>query len=185
MQITRRGFFAVGGTLLFPSMARLYGAESPPLKKPLKIRYAKESSTICCYCGVGCGLIVSAENGRVINTEGDPDHPINEGSLCSKGAALYQVANNDRRLQRVLHRAPGSDHFEEKTWDWALREITARVKATRDATFQVKDEAGRLVNRTEGIACLGGASLDNEECYLLSKSMRALGVTYLEHQARI
>lgn len=184
-RVTRRDFFIQGGGIVSLSLSRLFGAEKEIPLKPLKIRYAKESTTICCYCGVGCGLIISTQDGRLINAEGDPDHPINEGSLCSKGAALYQVANNERRLSKVLYRAAGSDRYEEKDWDWAIREIAARVKATRDETFQTQDPQGRLVNRTEGIACLGGAALDNEECYLLSKAMRALGVTYLEHQARI
>jgi formate dehydrogenase major subunit len=97
---------------------------------------------------------------------------------------LYQVAVNERRAQKVLYRAPGSDHWEEKSWEWAIPEIAKRIKQTRDATFR-KEENGKIVNRTEGIACLGGAALDNEECYLYSKLARAMGVTYLEHQARI
>lgn len=185
MRLSRRGFFTLSGAVFAPSLARLYGAEVDTGEKPLKIRFGKESTTICPYCGVGCGLIVSAADGKVINTEGDPDHPINEGSLCSKGAALFQVANNERRMRKVLHRKPGTDRWEEVTWDWAMKEIASRVKETRDKTFQIHDDAGQLVNRTEGIGCLGGAALDNEECYLLSKAMRSMGVTYLEHQARI
>jgi anaerobic selenocysteine-containing dehydrogenase len=120
----------------------------------------------------------------VINIEGDPDHPINEGSLCSKGMALFQIAVNERRLQKVKYRAPGSSEWEEKSWDWTLSEIAKRVKKTRDATF-IQKEDDKIVNRTNGIACMGGAALDNEECYLLSKFARSVGITYLEHQARI
>jgi formate dehydrogenase major subunit len=134
---------------------------------------------------VGCSALVFSEKGRVVNVEGDPDHPINEGTLCAKGAALSQIVNNDRRLDRVLYRAPGSTEWQEKSWEWAIRTIAARIKATRDATFVTQDGRGRTVNRTEGIACLGGAALDNEECYAYSKLARALGVVYLEHQARI
>ena len=150
----------------------------------LKTSKAKESTTICPYCGVGCGQIVSVKSGKVINVEGDPDHPINEGATCSKGSALFQIANNDRRLSKVRYRAPGSSQWEDKDWDWAVKQIAARVKKTRDDTF-IKKEKGKVVNRTDGIACLGGAALDNEECYLLSKLARAMGLTYLEHQARI
>jgi formate dehydrogenase major subunit len=128
---------------------------------------------------------VSVEDGKVINIEGDPDHPINEGALCSKGAALFQVANNSRRLGKVRYRPPGGTAWQEKSWDWALDTIARRVKTTRDATWASKDSAGLVVNRTEGIAGLGGAALDNEECYLYSKLARALGIVYLEHQARI
>jgi formate dehydrogenase major subunit len=98
--------------------------------------------------------------------------------------SLYQVVVNDRRLRNVLYRAPGSDQWEEKSWEWALPEIAKRIKKTRDASL-IHKEGNRIVNRTDGIACLGGAALDNEECYLYSKLARALGITYLEHQARI
>ena len=151
MNVSRRGFLAVAGSALVGSVPSLpKGALAQPgtAEKPPKIRYAKETTTICPYCGVGCGQIVSAQDGRVINIEGDPDHPVNEGTLCSKGAALYQVANNERRLQKVLYRAPGSDQWEEKSWDWALPRIAQRIKATRDATFRAREDDGRLVNRT-------------------------------------
>lgn len=150
----------------------------------LKTAKTRESTTICPFCGCGCGLIVSTQKGKVINIEGDPDHPVNEGSLCSKGMALLQVGVNDRRLDKVKYRAPGSDKWEEKSWEWALPRIAKNIKKTRDASF-IRKENGKIVNRTDGLACLGGASLDNEECYLYSKLARAMGVTYLEHQARI
>ena len=153
-------------------------------RAPFKTAQTQESTTICPYCAVGCGLIVSTRDGQVVNIEGDPDHPINEGALCSKGMSLYQVAVNDRRLQKVKYRAAGSDQWEEKSWDWALKEIAKRIKKTRDASF-IRKEGNKTVNRTDGLACLGGAALDNEECYLYSKLARAMGVTYLEHQARI
>ncbi len=187
MKISRRGFLGAAGTGTLGGVISLFGvpksvkaAEIPEIKTV----QTTESTTICPFCGVGCGLIVSAREGKVINIEGDPDHPINEGSLCSKGMALYQLAVNERRLNKVKYRAPGSPEWEEKSWDWALTEIAKRVKKTRDATFVAKED-GKIVNRTNGIACLGGAALDNEECYLYSKFARSLGVTYLEHQARI
>ncbi len=187
MGISRRKFLgtagaaAVGGALSSKGMA---AQTDIPIVTETDLKGAVKTTTICPYCGVGCGLNVYQKNGKIINIEGDPEHPINEGTLCSKGAALYQVAVNDRRLQKVKYRAPGSSEWEEKSWEWALPRIAAKIKATRDQTFR-KKEGSSVVNRTEGIACLGGAALDNEECYLLSKFMRGLGVTYLEHQARI
>ena len=155
-----------------------------PMMPPLKTRGATDTTTVCPFCGVGCGQVVSARDGTVINIEGDPGHPISEGTLCSKGAAAIQVVNNPRRLQKVLYRAPHGNAWEEKTWDWALERIAARVKETRDSSFMTKVD-GNTVNRTEAIACLGGSALDNEEAYLLVKLMRALGLVYVEHQARL
>jgi formate dehydrogenase major subunit len=152
---------------------------------PLKTAFAKESTSICPYCGVGCGLLVSAKDGKIVNVEGDSDHPVNEGSLCSKGQAVFQVGVNERRLKKVQYRPAGSDRWEEKSWDWAVGEIAKLIKKTRDATFVEKDAKGQRVNRAEGLAVMGGAALDNEECYLLSKFARSTGVVYLEHQARI
>lgn len=143
------------------------------------------TTTICPFCSVGCGLLVTAADGAVVNVAGDPDHPINEGATCSKGAAVGQIARSDRRLRRVLYRAPGAAAWQERDWDWAVRRIAQRIKTTRDATFRERDEQGRVVNRTTGIASLGGAALDNEECYSLSKLARALGVVYLENHARL
>lgn len=187
MKISRRGFLGAAGASTLGGAVTFLGfpktAKAADLSE-IKTVETKESTTICPYCGVGCGLIVSTREGKVINIEGDPDHPINEGSLCSKGSALFQVAVNERRLKKVKYRAPGSSNWEEKSWDWTLSEIAKRVKKTRDASF-IQKEDDKIVNRTNGIACLGGAALDTEECYLLSKFARSLGITYLEHQARI
>jgi formate dehydrogenase major subunit len=155
-----------------------------PAIPPLKTRGATATTTVCPFCGVGCGQVVSSRAGKVIHIEGDPGHPISEGTLCSKGAAGIQVVNNSRRLQKVLYRKPNGAKWEEKSWDWALERIAARVKETRDKTFKTSID-GRVVNRTEAIACLGGSALDNEEAYLLVKLMRALGLVYVEHQARL
>ena len=155
-----------------------------PAVPPLKTRGATNTTTVCPFCGVGCGQVVSSRGGKVIHIEGDPDHPISEGTLCSKGAAGIQVVNNSRRLQKVLYRKPNGAAWEEKSWDWALERIAARVKETRDKTFKTTAD-GHAVNRTEAIACLGGSALDNEEAYLLVKLMRALGLVYVEHQARL
>lgn len=183
MELTRREFLKLSGftALTATSLFNLRPLRAKAQDLQLRIRYAKQSTTICPYCAVGCGQIVSVSNGKVINIEGDPDHPINEGSVCSKGAALFQVANNDRRLPAVKYRAPGSHYWEEKSWNWAFERISQKIKETRDRTLS----DGRKVNRVESIAAIGGAALDNEECYLYSKFMRSLGLVYIEHQARI
>ncbi len=153
--------------------------------KEFKTYRTKETTSICCFCGVGCGLIVSQRDGRIVNVEGDPDHPINEGSVCSKGAGIIQTTVNKRRLDHVLYRAPGSGSWEKKDWKWAIEKIAKNMVEAREKSLVQKDAKGRLVNRTDGIANLGGAALDNEECYLISKFMRSLGLTWIEHQARI
>ena len=183
--ITRREFFkftggAIPAVIGLPS---LLSAESTTTD--YKIKYAKETTTICPFCAVGCGIIVHTEDGKVINTEGDSDHPINEGSLCSKGSAVYQIPNNARRLTKMLYRAPKSNVWEEKDLDWAISEVAKRIKAARDKSFIPVDPAGVTVNRTEAIASIGGAALNNEECYLITKLTRALGVVYFEHEARL
>jgi anaerobic selenocysteine-containing dehydrogenase len=182
-QPTRRQFLK-GLTTGTVAIGALTQSGCGPAIPPLKTRGATATTTVCPFCGVGCGQVVSTRSGQVINIEGDPGHPISEGTLCSKGASAIQVVNNTRRLQKVLYRKPQGAVWEEKTWDWALERIAARVKETRDKTFQTSVD-GRVVNRTEAIACLGGSALDNEEAYLLVKLMRALGLVYIEHQARL
>ena len=188
MKLSRRGFLAASGTMALGGLLSKLGLDLGPsvaYAEALKTRYAKESTTICPFCGVGCGLIVSTVNRNVINAEGDPDHVINKGSLCCKGQSLYQIATSDRRLTTVRYRAPRSTQWQEVSWEWALNRIADRIKETRDKYFTVKDDKGRVVNRTHALAALGGAALDNEECYLYGKLMRALGTVFIEHQARI
>jgi len=189
MELSRREFLkasgvGVGGIFLFgalhPNVA-LAKAKVLPLKKRIG-----EKSTICPYDASGCGFLVAAENGKVVNIEGDPDHPINLGAACAKGATMRQLsADNPWRLSKVLYRTPGGTDWEEKSWDWAINEIAKRIKKTRDANFTGQDNQGNLVNRIDAIANLGGSALDNEECYLLAKLTRALGLVYIEHHARI
>lgn len=189
MGFTRRKFLKVGsagaaGLLLPPLDAELSKAEVKT--QELRIKGAKATHTVCCFCSVGCGIIVHTDaKGKVINVEGDPDHPINEGSLCAKGASSYQIAVNDLRLKKVLYRAPFSDAWKEVSWDWALDKIAANIKKTRDESFMIKNFDGLVVNRTNGIASVGSAALDNEECWLFVKFLRSLGLMYIEHQARI
>ena len=190
MELSRRDFLkasgaGVGGVFLLGALSSDVALAAPPKRLPLKKKRG-EKSTICPYDGSGCGFIVAAENGKVVNIEGDPEHPINKGGACSKGASMRQLsADNPWRLSKVLYRAPGGTDWQEKDWDWALDAIARRIKDTRDANFTERDSNGNLVNRTDAIANLGGSALDNEECYLLAKLTRALGIVYLEHHARI
>jgi formate dehydrogenase major subunit len=183
LKSTRRQFLK-GLTTGTVAIGALTQSGCAPAIPRLKTRGATQTTTVCPFCGVGCGQVVSVRDGKVIYIEGDAGHPISEGTLCSKGAAGIQVVNNSRRLQKVLYRKPNGAKWEEKSWDWALERIAARVKETRDKTFKTMVD-GRVVNRTEAIACLGGSALDNEEAYPLAKLMRALGLVYLEHQARL
>jgi formate dehydrogenase major subunit len=191
MSVTRRQFIQISGATAAGLAVSGIGFDLKPVKshaQMLKIKDAKETTTICCYCAVGCGAIVhtsQTNDGRVINVEGDPDHVINQGSLCAKGAALYQLRENEKRLTTPLYRAPNSKQWREVTWDWALTEIAKRVKRTRDASFVAKNDKGQVVNRTMGIASVGSAAMDNEECWIYQALMRALGLVYIEHQARI
>lgn len=189
MEVSRREFLkgsgvGVGGIFLLNALG--YGVPLGRLAKafPLRKRIG-EKSTICPYCGVGCGAIMAAEDGKLVNIEGDPEHPINQGALCSKGSAMYQIANNERRLSKVLYRRPGGTVWEEKDWDWAIDQIAGKIKATRDANWIERDNDGYVVNRTEAIGCVGGSAHDDEEAYLMVKAMRALGLVYIETQARL
>ena len=191
MHVTRREFIQITGATAAGLAVSGLGFDLSPVKshaQMIKTKYAKESITICCYCAVGCGAIVHTSikgDGRVINIEGDPDHVINRGSLCSKGASLAQLTENELRLTEPMYRAPFSTEWKKVSWDWALTQIAKRVKATRDATFENKNAKGQVVNRTGGIASVGSAAMDNEECWIYQALMRAIGLTYIEHQARI
>jgi formate dehydrogenase major subunit len=189
MPLSRREFFKVataGPASLFaaPALLPCLPLQAGPANG-VSIATGLRTPTICPFCGCGCGFVVTAENGRVVNVEGDSDHPINRGAACSKGAAIAQIANNPRRLTTPLHRASGAPEWEPVSWEWTIDRIARRMKATRDSNWRRFDDSGQTVNRTEAIACLGGAALDNEECYLLSKAMRSFGLVYLEHQARL
>lgn len=194
MSVTRREFLVISGVVGAGVTLSSLGLDLGPAKayademKIKKMKSAKNTTSVCPYCSVGCGLIVSADpkSGKVINIEGDPDHPISEGSLCSKGSAVFQTtANNPSRLTKVLYRAPYSDKWEEKNWDWAVTEIAKRAKAVRDASFIEKNPKGQVVNRTEAMAHIGSSNIDNDEVWALNGLMRSLGLVYIDHQARI
>lgn len=188
MTISRRNFLK-GAGLAAGSLAVSGNSVKADIDSPdMRTKGLQTTTTVCPFCAVGCGQIVHTKGGKIVNIEGDTEHPINEGSLCSKGSALFQVANNERRLTKVQYRASGSTSWEEKSWDWTMERIAKLMKETRDRNF-VKTETIKgteyVVNRNEGMAMLGAAALDNEECYLLGKFARAMGVGYIEHQARI
>jgi formate dehydrogenase major subunit len=189
MNITRRTFLKLSGATAAGTVMGGLGFDLAPAEiyaQELRIKNAKETTSICCYCSVGCGIIIHTDaGGKVINAEGDPDHPISEGALCAKGASSYQIAVNPNRLQKVRYRAPYSAAWKEVTWEWALDKIAANIKKSRDESFTAMNADGKVINRTKGIASVGSAALDNEECWLYQKFLRSLGLVYIEHQARI
>jgi formate dehydrogenase major subunit len=213
MEINRREFMKTSAAAgaAFVSGLGFDVSAAQTYAKALRIKGAKVTTSICCFCSVGCGLLVHTSAGKVINIEGDPEHPISEGSLCAKGSSIYQVVNNPLRVTKPRYRAPGATAWKEVEWDWALDQIARRLRNTRDRTFkttvtsmsreQKAANAGEeailfpdlvtdtardfVVNRTDGIAHIGSAALDNEECYLTQKLMRSWGVVHIEHQARL
>jgi formate dehydrogenase major subunit len=175
---------AVGEVMQIGSKVQPFSAES--VSKMPRIRDAQVVKSVCPYCAVGCGLNVYVEDGKVLDIEGNPDSPINHGTLCPKGSATFQYTINPSRLTRVLYRAPYSTAWETVSLDWAMEQIAQRVKKTRDETFVTHLEDGREVNHTLGIASLGGATLDVEENYLMKKLFTCgLGIVSIENQARI
>jgi formate dehydrogenase major subunit len=156
------------------------------LAKASRLRGASVTESVCPYCSVGCGQLIYTKGGALIDIEGDPESPISGGHLCPKGANAFQLAVNSHRVKNVLYRAPYSDRWETRTLDWAMDQIARRVKAARDADFTTRDEQGRLLNSVRSIGTLGGASIDNEENYLIKKLFGGgLGVVSIENQARI
>jgi formate dehydrogenase major subunit len=144
------------------------------------------TASVCPYCAVGCGLLVYTKGGKLIDIEGNPDSPINQGTLCPKGANSFQLAVNPHRVTQVLYRAPFSDHWEPRPLDWAMDRIAQRVQQTRDEGFRGRNGDGLLLNSVTNMGTLGGATLDNEENYLIKKLFTGgLGVVSIENQARI
>jgi formate dehydrogenase major subunit len=193
--LTRRGFLKVSAAGAAAVGVSSLGfdtavAEARTIEQSLRIEGAKVSHSICPYCAVGCSLLAYTRgngNGKteLLQIEGDPDSPVNEGTLCPKGASSMELAVSRRRLQHPLHRAPGSREWKRVSWDFVLDKLARHIKASRDRTFVAEDDEGNVVNRTEGIAFAGGAAFSNEEGYLAAKLMRGLGLIHLEQQARV
>ena len=191
MEVSRRDFFkvasaAAGGTAL-GGLAGLGANLAPTLARAqeLRIKNAKTTPSVCPYCSVGCATLVHTVNGHIVNIEGDPRSPFNEGTLCPKGAAIYQLHVNPNRPIKVLHRAPGATDWEVWDLERAMNRVVELVGKTRDDTFIEKLETGRAVNMTPAIFSLGGATLDNEWNHIQQKLMRGLGIVAIENQARI
>ncbi len=195
MELSRRKFLKLTGAAA--ATAALVGSgirDSVEAAGRKRVLFGVEVPTVCTFCGVGCGVICNVQDGVVVNTEGDPDHPINEGTLCSKGNSHYNISYmydekgrirpNQQRVTQVLYRAPKSDRWEVKDWDWALDTIAQRIKESRDENYVTEDD-GVTVNRTEAISFLGSAFCNNEENYLFHKMCRAIGIINLDHCARL
>jgi formate dehydrogenase major subunit len=165
-------------------------AKATAIKRDLRIANATEAHSICPYCAVGCSLVAYTRQNpdsttSLLQIEGDPDSPINEGRLCPKGATSLQLATSNRRVEQPMYRAPGATAWQNISWDDALAKIAQHIKDTRDRTFVTTDKKGNTVNRVDGMAFAGGATFSNEEGYIAAKVMRSLGTVFLEQQARV
>ncbi len=190
MDSTRRCFLktmtALGGlACLNLGSLSMAMAETKAYAGKLKTEGAKEIITICPFCSVCCSVIAYVRDEKLLNTEGDPDFPVNEGALCSKGAALFNMYSSDHRLMKPLYRAPYSTEYVEKDWDWMLDTIARRIKDTRDKDFIAKNAKGQTVNRFESMCHMGSSHASNEECAAIHLAMRGLGVVHMDHQARV
>lgn len=200
MDLSRRSFLKLAGTTAAAATLTGVGLRKATASsgEPLRIRFTKEFHTNCTFCGVGCGIICNVRDGIIVNAEGDPDHPINEGTLCSKGASTYNLSYiydekgeprlNPNRLTKVLYRAPRASGYQELEWEEALDMIARRIKDTRDRTLvETVDVGGRevTVNRTNAINWLGSAWNTGEENYLYHKMCRAMGLINIDHCARL
>src|SRR6476659_980998 len=154
----------------------------------LKLANISEFTTSCNFCSCGCGMIAAVRDGKLIAMEGDYDHIVNRGSLCVKGISMFATHASPSRLTTPRYRAPGSDHWEDISWNDAIERVAQKIRKTRDATWIATEKLEATdvpVNRTDAIGFLGGAQNTNEECYLFQKAARLLGLAYVEHQARL
>jgi formate dehydrogenase major subunit len=193
MEVTRRDFLRLGATgvgVLGVSPLGFDVAPATQVRQQLRIEGATVSHTICPYCAVGCALLAytrKAPDGHVelLQIEGDPDSPVNEGRLCPKGASALQLAVSRRRVPSPMYREPGATEWRQVSWDFTLDKLARNIKESRDRTFVTVDGDGNTVNRCEGIAFAGGAAFSSEEGYFATKVMRSLGVIHIEQQARV
>jgi formate dehydrogenase major subunit len=188
--INRRSWLkmAVGGGVGLALADILDLSKVRAASQELKLANVSEFTTSCNFCSCGCGMIAAVREGKLIAMEGDYDHIVNRGSLCVKGISMFATHASPNRLQTPRYRAPGSDHWEEISWDDAIARVAQKIRKTRDATWiatEMVDGKEVPVNRTDAIGFLGGAQNTNEECYLFQKAARLLGLSYVEHQARL
>jgi formate dehydrogenase major subunit len=192
-ELTRRAFLKLSAAGTGAAGLTALGfetVEAVQVAQNFRIAGARESRSVCPYCAVGCALVAYTQDNsdgtrKLLQIEGNPDSPVNEGRLCPKGATAMQLAISARRVESPMYRAPGSDHWQKISWDDLLNTLAQRIKDGRDATFVAQDGSGNTVNRTEGIAFAGGAAFSSEEGYFATKLMRGLGVVHLEQQARV
>jgi formate dehydrogenase major subunit len=198
MELTRRDFFKLSAAGTAGAAWATFGFDLEPAYAQagqLKISRAKEIRSVCPYCGVGCSMIAYVSGHgettsfntkpHLVHIEGDPDSPINGGSLCPKGASTMQLAVSDKRVPSPRYRAPGATEWENISWEDALERLARLMKDARDERFVAEDDEGNTVNRNEGFAWGGGATIANEEGYLTTKLFRALGTVGIEQQARV
>lgn len=189
-RLSRRTLLKLGA-----ASATAFGFSLEPARaaaKQLKIAHTTQTHSICPYCAVGCSVILhtlgdKADNVKssIVHVEGDPNSPVNRGTLCPKGISLKEFIVNDRRLTKPLYRAPGAAEWTEISWDDAFARMARRIKDSRDKGFEQQDEQGRTVNRLDNVAIIGGCTDTNEINYLISKFRFALGVLTYENQARL
>jgi formate dehydrogenase major subunit len=188
--IGRRDWFkaSVGGSVGLVLGGLIDVATVRAATKELKLSNLSEFTTSCNFCSCGCGMIAAVREGKLITMEGDYDHIVNRGSLCVKGISMFATHTSPNRLTTPRYRAPGSDHWENISWDDAIARVAQKIRKTRDATWIATEKVGDKevpVNRTDAIGFLGGAQNTNEECCLFQKAARLLGLPYVEHQARL
>jgi formate dehydrogenase major subunit len=193
MDVTRRQFLQLGATGAGLAGVSPLGFDITPateVKQTLRIEGAAVSHSVCPYCAVGCAILAytrKTPDGKteLLQIEGDPDSPVNEGRLCPKGASALQLAVSRRRVPAPMYREPGATEWKQVSWDFALDRLARNIKESRDRTFVTTDADGNVVNRCEGVAFAGGAAFSSEEGYLATKLMRSLGVVHIEQQARV
>jgi formate dehydrogenase major subunit len=187
--ISRRDFIKIGAAGAGAAGLSALGfdlTQAFQVKQGLRIAGARELHSVCPYCAVGCSLVAyTNDSGKLLQIEGDPDSPVNEGRLCPKGATSMQLATAANRVESVMYRPAKATQWQKLSWDQALDKIARHVKTSRDNTFVTTDAAGNVVNRCEGIAFAGGAAFSSEEGYVATKLMRGLGLVHLEQQARV
>lgn len=188
MKVTRRELLKVAGAgagaIALGSLGVSYLVTESYAKK-LKTKGAKEVRSICPFCSVSCRFIAHVKGGKVVSTEGDPGYPVSEGALCAKGATMNSMVNSDHRLLKPLYRAPFSEKWEEKSYSWMIDKLAKKIKETRDKTFTLTNAEGKTVNRLDTMFHMGSSQMSNEEASVVVQAQRAMGIVYIDHQARI